>query len=110
MRPELLGRVDETVVFSPLGKRELTRIASLLLDEIKERASGAGVTLEFDDSVTEQLIADSERTGGGARPLRRAAVKLIEDALATEMLTGKIRTGNRVQVKVSDGVAAFEKI
>ena len=110
LRPELLGRVDETVVFSPLGKAELGRIASLLLGEIRERAAGAGVSLEFDASVTDRLIADSERTGGGARPLRRAAVRLIEDALATEMLTGKIRRGERVRVKVTDGQAVFEPI
>ena len=110
LRPELLGRVDETVVFSPLGKAELGRIASLLLEEIRERADKAGVSLEFDDSVTDRLIADSERTGGGARPLRRAAVRLIEDALATEMLTGKIRKRDRVRVKVADGHVIFEPI
>ena len=110
LRPELLSRVDETVVFSPLGKEELSRIASLLLDEIGERAKGAGVSLEFDGSVIDRLILDSERTGGGARPLRRAAVKLIEDPLATEVLTGEIRSGDRVQVRVTDGNAVFEKI
>ncbi len=110
LRPELLGRVDETVVFSPLGKAEMTRIASLLLDEIGARAASAGVTLTFDDSVTNLLIADSERTGGGARPLRRAAVKLIEDALATDMLAGTVKSGDRVSAKVDRGIVVFEKI
>ncbi len=109
LRPELLGRVDETVVFSPLGKAELSRIASLLLNELKVRAARAGVTLDFDGSVIDLLLADSEKAGGGARPLRRAAVKRIEDELATAMLAGRVRAGNSVRARADGGRVVFEK-
>ncbi len=108
-RPELLARVDETVVFAPLGETELTAIASLLLEEIKSRAAAAGVELTFDATVLALLVAKTTHTGGGARPLRRAAVRLIEDPLATEMLTGRIAPHCCVCGKAADGVVIFEK-
>ncbi len=106
-RPELLARVDETIVFSPLGEAELRRIAALLLEEIRCRAAGAGVTLTFDASVTDLLIREASAERGGARPLRRAAVRLIEDTLATEMLKEHIRVGDTVCARVEEGRMTF---
>ncbi len=108
LRPELLARVDETVVFLPLGEGELRRIASLLLDEISGRAKGAGITLEFRPSVIDLLVSETVGQGNGARPLRRAAVKRIEDALATEMLSGRIRSGQHVKADARDGSVRFD--
>ncbi len=107
-RPELLARVDETVVFAPLGSAELQQIASLLLEEIRTRANHAGITLRFDDSVTDLLVSEAAHEGGGARPLRRAAVRLIEDALATEMLTGQIRSGDLVTAVAVEREVRFQ--
>ncbi len=107
LRPELLGRVDETIVFAPLGEGELRAIASLLLDEVQDRAARAGVTVTFHPSVLDRLVAEAVSTGGGARPLRRAAVRLIEDALATEMLAGRIRPGDTVVAKVEENAIIF---
>ncbi len=110
LRPELLGRVDETIVFAPLGADELRRIASLLLDEIKTRAASTGLAVEFDRSVSERLVTEAAHMGGGARPLRRVTVRLIEDALATEMLTGQIARGDSIRVRCTEEGMAFEKI
>ncbi len=107
-RPELLARVDETVVFAPLGEGELRQIASLLLEEIGERARRMGVTVAFDPSVIDLLVAEASHEGGGARPLRRAAVKQIEDVLASEMLEGHVHTGDTCRAVVKNGGVQFE--
>ncbi len=107
-RPELLARVDEIIVFSPLGEGELRRIASLLLEEIGTRARRMGVRVLFEDSVIECLIRETAHEGG-ARPLRRAAVRLIEDGLAGEMLEGRICRGDCVQVSAVGDAVKFEK-
>ncbi len=109
-RPEFLNRIDETVVFAPLGKEHLRRIASLLLDEITLRARGMGVTLHFEPSVADLLVTEGTDTQKGARPLRRAAVRLVEDALATELLEGRITAGDSVTGCVLDRRVRFEKV
>ncbi len=108
-RPELISRVDEIIVFAALGEEELRKIASLLLEEIRERALRMGVTVEFDESVTSLLLTETAHERGGARPLRRAAVRLIEDALATEMLEGRVRSGDCVCASAAEGEVRFER-
>ncbi len=109
-RPELLARVDETVVFSPLGAEELRRIASLLLDEIRERAGHMRVQVDFDTSVIDLLVVEISHEGGGARPLRRAAVRLVEDRLASDMLAGRVRAGECVRAIATGGSVSFERM
>ena len=106
-RPELLGRVDETVVFRPLGADETRHIASLLLDALKERVEKLGIVLE----LTEETVALVAREGldprYGARPLGRAVVRLLEEPLAEELLTGRVKEGDRVTVEVCEDHCVF---
>jgi ATP-dependent Clp protease ATP-binding subunit ClpC len=106
-RPELLGRVDEVVVFRSLGEAETRRIASLLLDALRDRTARLGITLV----VTEEAVALVARAGTdpkyGARPLGRAVVRLFEEPLAREILTGRIKEGDRVTAEVCGDRCVF---
>ncbi len=107
-RPEFLNRIDETVLFAPLGQDDLRRIASLLLEEIASRVRGMGITLHFEPSVADLLVAEGTDSQKGARPLRRVAMRLVEDALATDMLEGRVAAGDTVTGCVRDGRVQFE--
>ncbi len=106
--PEFLNRVDEILVFRPLGREELVRIAHLMLEEVCRRALELDIGLSFDQSAAE-LIATAAQSGhGGARPIRRAVVRLVEDAFSTELLEGRLSTGDRVRASARDGKIVFE--
>ena len=81
MRPEFLGRIDEIVVFSPLSRESLEKIAELMLNDLKSVMLEKGITLKFDTSVCKQLAIDSESSKSGARELRNKIRKNIEDRI-----------------------------
>ena len=109
-RPELLNRIDETVVFKSLGAAELRKIASILLNEVKKRAAELEMTLDFDDSVTEFIAKEGSDPLFGARPLRRAIIKSIENPMSAAILEGKLKKGGLIRVSVSEGAAVFTQI
>ena len=109
-RPEFLNRVDETVVFRKLGIEDVRRIASLLLDEIKGRMAALGITLTFSDAAVALVVQEGYEPAFGARPLKRAVIRLIEEPLATEMLLGRIREGDTVEAQAIEGSLRFEKV
>ena len=106
-RPEFLNRVDEIIVFHALEQPEIDAIARLLLKQVCSRLSERGIELE----VTEPALNLISRAGYdlqyGARPLRRAIQRMVEDALSEEILLGKIRLGDRVRVTAEDDRLAF---
>ena len=108
-RPELLGRVDEVVVFRCLGEAETRRIASLLLDALRERVAKLDVTLRF----TEEAVSLVARAGMdpkyGARPLRRAVVRLLEEPLSQKLLTGEIKEGDTVTAEAEGKIIILRK-
>ncbi len=107
VRPEFLGRIDETVVFRPLGEAEVRRIASLLLEELALRVRAMGIGLDFSEGAVTLLVKEGFDPQFGARPLRRAAVRLMEEPLAEEILRGRIREGDRVTAEAIDGKIHF---
>ncbi len=109
-RPEFLNRVDETVVFARLGEEELRRITSLLLEELKRRVAALGIDLEFSEEAVSLVASEGMDPVYGARPLRRAVVRLIEEPLSGEMLTGRLGEGDRAVVRVVEGRVVFEKV
>ena len=106
--PEFLNRVDEILVFRPLGHEELARIARVMLDDVSRRAQALNINLTFDDSAVELITVSGQDARGGARPLRRAVVRLAEDAFSTELLEERIRTGDCVRGRAHDGRIIFE--
>lgn len=88
-RPEFLNRIDETVVFRRLSEEDLTRIAELTLEKIVRRMAELGITLTFDRAAAQLLARDGSDPIFGARPIRRAAIRLFEDSLSGKLLREK---------------------
>ena len=108
-RPEFLNRVDEIVVFRPLGKSELIKICELMLLELTDRIESTGVFIDFDTNVSCLL---AERAGGeqyGARQLRREITRMIESPYAEAVVRGKIKTGDLIFAKFDGDIIKFER-
>lgn len=97
-RPELLNRFDETVVFRRLGREDLQRILALEIDAFAARLRPLGATLAVDDAAVAWMVEQSRRENLGARPLRRAVQRYLEDPLAEAALAGKLKTRLRVRL------------
>ncbi|WP_341527260.1 ATP-dependent Clp protease ATP-binding subunit [Nostoc sp. UHCC 0302] len=101
-RPEFLNRLDEIIVFRQLTKPEVTQIAEIMLKEVFGRLTEKGITLEVTDRFKDRLIEEGYSPSYGARPLRRAIMRLLEDSLAEEILSGRIKDGDTAVVDVDD--------
>ena len=102
-RPEFLNRVDEIIVFHALTNEEIESIARLLVDQVIARLSERGIHLQMDDSAIRRIAEAGYDTQYGARPLRRAIQRMVEDALSEQILTGNIRMGDHVSATEKDG-------
>ena len=102
-RPEFINRVDELVVFHALTQEEILQIADLMLRQMQKRLSGMGITLSYDAAVTRLLAEAGYDEKFGARPLRRAIQRQVEDALSEEIISGRLKLGDSVQATVEDG-------
>jgi len=101
-RPEFLNRLDEIIVFRQLTKDEVREIADLMLKEVFERIKQQDIVLSVTDRFKNKLVDEGYNPSYGARPLRRAVMRLLEDSLAEEVLAGKIKAGDSAVVDVSD--------
>lgn len=106
-RPEFLNRIDEIIVFHSLELEHTKMIAQLMLTEISKRLQSRNIRLRFDETVTEHMAKIGFDPSYGARPLRRAISREIEDALSEEILSGKIGVGDDITVSVKDGKLVF---
>ena len=101
-RPEFLNRLDEIIVFRQLTKDEVKHIAKIMLREVFGRLTEKGITLEVTPKFEDRLIEEGYNPSYGARPLRRAIMRLLEDTLAEEILSGRIKDGNTALVDVDE--------
>jgi ATP-dependent Clp protease ATP-binding subunit ClpC len=99
-RPEFLNRLDEIIVFRQLTKDEVKEIAVIMLNEVFSRLTEKGIRLEITDRFNERLVEEGYNPSYGARPLRRAIMRLLEDSLAEEILSGRIKDGDTAIVDV----------
>ena len=102
-RPEFLNRVDEIVVFEPLNKGQLLQIVDLMLQDTKKALSDKNISLEVDNSAKEFLLQKGTDLKYGARPLRRAITRYLEDELSDKILRGELKNGQKVYAFVEDG-------
>ena len=102
-RPELLNRIDEVIVFKKLTKEELQQIVGLMAKEIVMRLAGLQIQLKITPAAIEQVAKEGFDPEYGARPIRRAIQKQIEDPLSEAMLDGTIRIGSQVVVGAKQG-------
>jgi ATP-dependent Clp protease ATP-binding subunit ClpB len=109
-RPEFLNRIDEVVEFHPLSKEQLAEVVELQLRRLRERLAERGLGLELTEAAKEQLVEAGWDPTYGARPLKRAIQRLVENPLALRLLEGEFGEGDTVRVDVEDGDLAFAKV
>ena len=117
-RPEFLNRVDDVIVFSPLGEEQLTRIIELRLDDLRRLLADRKITIELTPAAKELLFIEGYDRAYGARPLKRAIQRLTQDPLALKILEGEVKHGDHVvadadvparQMRFTVGGRAVEK-
>ena len=108
-RPEFLNRIDESVVFHALGRGHVREIAALQLTALEARLAERDVQLSLDADVTDYLVGQGFDPVYGARPLKRAIQRLIENPLAEALLGGEFTTGDRIVVSRSGEALQFAK-
>ena len=108
-RPEFLNRVDDIIVFHGLSKRELAQIVDLLLGRLGRQIEGQGMHLEVDDAARELIAEQGYDPQFGARPLKRALQRLVENPLSSELLQGAFTEGDTISVQAKDGEIVFVK-
>ncbi len=109
-RPEFLNRIDEIVVFHKLSDENIKQIARLMLSEITKRIEQQNIGISFCDDVIEQLAKEGFDPVYGARPLRRAMQRKIEDSLATELLDGSIKPFDKVEAYMEGDSVKYRKV
>lgn len=108
-RPEFINRVDEIVVFDPLTRDEMAAIVDLMLVSVRDVVAGQGMRLNVSDAAKALLAEQGYDAQFGARPLRRAIQRLIENPLSSELLRGTFAAGDTVRVDVENGAITFVK-
>jgi len=108
-RPELLNRIDEIVVFEPLTREQLSEIVELQLARLRGRLSERRIELELTDSAKELIAETGWDPAYGARPLKRAIQRLLENPLALELLEGRFAEGDTVRVDAQGDELVFER-
>jgi ATP-dependent Clp protease ATP-binding subunit ClpB len=106
-RPEFVNRIDEIVVFEPLGRDEIGQIVEIQLELLRKRLAERDLTLELTDAAREYIANKGYEPQFGARPLKRVLQREIQDPLALELLSGRIHDGSTVTVDLVDGTLVF---
>jgi ATP-dependent Clp protease ATP-binding subunit ClpB len=108
-RPEFLNRIDETVVFHPLGREHLRRIVDIQISGLRKRLAERDIQIEFDEAALDWLAQVGFDPVYGARPLKRAIQQYVENVLARDILAGKIADGDSIRVSVGEDGLKFDK-
>ncbi|MFL0196200.1 ATP-dependent Clp protease ATP-binding subunit [Clostridium sp. WILCCON 0269] len=109
-RPEFLNRIDDIIVFHQLQEDDLKQIVKLMLNDVSMRLKEQEIEINFDKKAQELLAKEGFDVTYGARPLRRAITKTVEDRLSEEMLKGNVKKGDKVEVIVQGKELAFNKV
>lgn len=108
-KPEFLNRIDETIVFRPLGRTELGAIVDILLGDVRQRLAEKNIRLAISPAAKAQLISRGSDFQFGARPLKRAIRKHVEDTIAELLLAKKFQAGDTIYIRKTDGKLDFVK-
>src|SRR5690606_27902132 len=100
--PEFLNRIDDVVVFNPLEKEDIHKIIDIDLEKLYQRIEGLGYYLSLSEQAKDYIADKGFDRQYGARPLKRAIQKYIEDALAEEIIASKIAEGDRIEMDLSE--------
>ncbi|HBP63409.1 MAG TPA: ATP-dependent Clp protease ATP-binding subunit ClpC, partial [Desulfosporosinus sp.] len=108
-RPEFLNRIDELLVFHTLQEEHLEKITEVLMRQVNVRLLEHGLELKVDKSAIKLIAKEGNDPVFGARPLRRAIQRLIEDALSEKILEGEFKAGDKIVVEAEEGKMKFSK-
>jgi ATP-dependent Clp protease ATP-binding subunit ClpB len=108
-RPEFLNRVDDVIIFQSLDEEELARIVDIQLERLGKRLAQQNLTLEVDKAAKKLLAKEGYDPQFGARPLKRSIQEHLLDPLATKLLEGEFKPGDRIKVNAKDGELVFVK-
>lgn len=108
MKPEFINRIDEIVVFAPLEKQDVEKIADIMLKNLEKRLEEHGITLEIDKEAKAYLVDKGYDKEYGARPMRRTIQRRVEDKLSEEILLGNVKENSVVKISLKDGELSFE--
>jgi len=108
-RPEFLNRVDDIIVFHQLTRSHLKKVIDIELEEVKVRLRERGMDLILSPEVIQFLIEKGYDPSFGARPLKRTIQKYIENVLAEDILTGKLKDGHKIRAEIRGDFIVFEK-
>lgn len=108
-RPEFLNRIDETIVFKSLTKEEIGEIVKLMVDDLRERLIAQNMTINITDEACRFIASEGTDVTFGARPLRRAIQRLLEDPISDQVLEGRWTSGSVIDVELEDGKLVFKE-
>ncbi len=108
-RPEFLNRIDDIIIFNSLTESDIEQIAALMLRDVVKRIEALGIHMTVTPALISLLAREGFDAAYGARPLRRAVVRMVEDSFSTEMLEGRIRPGDSVTADAKDGAVIYTK-
>ncbi len=108
-RPEFLNRVDEVIVFKSLTKAEIGEIVQLMVSDLRDRLIAMNMTINVSDAASEYIAEEGTDTTFGARPLRRAIQRLLEDPISEQVLEGRWTSGSVIDVDLKNGELVFKK-
>ena len=106
-RPEFLNRVDDTIVFTSLSSEQVRQIAELMVDDLRQRLIARGMSIQVTDAAYDCIAREGTDASMGARPLRRALQRLVEDPLSEELLMGRWKEGDIILVDCVAGELVF---
>jgi ATP-dependent Clp protease ATP-binding subunit ClpC len=106
-RPEFLNRFDDILVFRSLGQEELKQVLELELEKVRKRLTERNINFELEDSARDLLLEKGYDPTYGARPMRRAVERYLEDPMAEEIIRGELREGETITIKAKDGYLKF---
>lgn len=108
-RPEFVNRIDEMIVFNALTEKELAQIVDIMLNEVNKRLRELGIEMKASDAAKKKIIREGSDFTYGARPLKRAIQKLVEDEIAERLLRAEFKAGDAILVDEAGGKLTFEE-
>ncbi len=108
-RPEFLNRIDEIIVFKSLTDDEIAQIVDLMVADLRDRMIAQNMTINLNDDARKLIAKEGTDTTSGARPLRRAIQRLLEDPVSEQILEGRWTSGSVIDVEVEDGELVFKE-
>ncbi|MBC8522049.1 MAG: ATP-dependent chaperone ClpB, partial [Methanomicrobia archaeon] len=106
-RPEFLNRIDEIIIFNPLGMDEIKKIVEIQMRYLQERLAGKKISISVSESVKELIASKGFDPVFGARPIKRTIQRMIEDPLSMQILNGEFGEGDTIKMDVSEGTIVF---